>query len=176
MPKEKTNNDIINVPEERIVGRIFLIRGKKVMLSGDLADLYNVEIRVLNQAVKRNYKRFPLDFMFQLNKSELANLKSQFVISSWGGSRYEPYAFTEQGVAMLSCVLKSKTAIDVSINIMRTFIKLRELALNNQLIWDKIEAMESKYDKDFREVFEVLRHLLVQEEEKPKKEEIGFKL
>jgi hypothetical protein len=98
------------------------------------------------------------------------------VTSSWGGTRYKTYVFTEQGVAMLSCVLKSEKAINVSIQIMRTFIKLRELALNNQLIWDKIEAMESKYDKDFREVFEVLRHLLVQEEEKPKKEEIGFKL
>jgi len=176
MPKEKLDKDIVNIPEERIIGRIFLIHGKKVMLSGDLANLYNVEIRVLNQAVKRNYKRFPPDFMFQLNKSELANLKSQFVISSWGGSRYEPYAFTEQGVAMLSCVLKSKTAIDVSINIMRTFIRLRELALNNQLIWDKIEAMEAKYDKELRDVFEVLRSLLIQEEERPKKEEIGFKL
>ncbi|MEI7451592.1 MAG: ORF6N domain-containing protein [Candidatus Falkowbacteria bacterium] len=176
MPKEKTSKDIINVPEERIIGRIFLIRGKKVMLSGDLSDLYNVEIRALNQAVKRNYKRFPPDFMFQLNKSELTNLKSQFVISSWGGSRYEPYAFTEQGVAMLSCVLKSKTAVEVSINIMRTFIRLRELALNNQLILDKIDAMEVKYDKELRDVFEVLRSLLIQEDEKPKKEEIGFKL
>ncbi|MEI7452443.1 MAG: ORF6N domain-containing protein [Candidatus Falkowbacteria bacterium] len=174
MSKEKSNNKIIAIPSERIVGRIFLIRGKKVMIDRDLAELYGVETKVLNQAVRRNIERFPEDFMFSLDNDEVLNLRSQIVTSSWGGTRYKTYVFTEQGVAMLSCVLKSEKAINVSIQIMRTFIKLRELAINNQLIWDKIEAMESKYDKELSDVFEVLRHLLVQEE-KPR-EEIGFKL
>jgi len=141
MPKEKSDNKIIAIPNERIIGRIFLIRSKKVMIDRDLAELYEVETKVLNQVVKRNLNRFPDDFMFKLDENELANLKSQFVTSSWGGARKGSYAFTEPGVAMLSCVLKSNKAIDVSIQIIRTFIKLRELALNNQLIWDKIEIM-----------------------------------
>jgi len=142
----------------------------------DLAELYGVETKVLNQAVRRNIERFPEDFMFFLDNEEVLNLRSQIVTSSWGGTRYKTYVFTEQGVAMLSCVLKSEKAINVSIQIMRTFIKLRELAASNKLIWEKIAEMEEKYDKELRDVFEVLRSLLINEEEKPKKEEIGFKL
>jgi len=117
--------------------------------------------------------------MFEMSDDEFANWRCQFGTSNYSdkmGLRYAPYVFTEQGVAMLSSVLSSQRAIHVNIQIISAFTRLKELAANNQLIWDKIEAMESKYDKDFREVFEVLRHLLVQEEERPKKEEIGFKL
>jgi len=176
MPKEKQNNKIVAIPNERIVGRIFLIRGKKVMIDRDLAELYGVDTRTLNQAVKRNIERFPDDFMFQLNKDEFDIWVSQIVISNSAkkGLRIRPLAFTEQGVAMLSSVLRSSRAIQVNIQIIRAFTRLKELAANNQLIWDKIEAMEAKYDKDLGEIFEVLRHLLVQEE-KPR-EEIGFKL
>jgi len=179
MPKEKLDDKIITIPNERIIGRIFLIRGKKVMIDRDLAELYGVKTKVLKQAVNRNIERFPDDFMFQLSKEELANWRSQIVTSNYSdkmGLRYAPYVFTEPGVAMLSSVLNSQKAIQVNIQVIRTFIRLRELALNNQLIWEKIEAMEAKYDKELRDVFEVLRHLLVQEETKPKREDIGFKL
>ncbi len=127
-------NNIVELHEEKIVNRIFLIRNKKVMFDKDLAELYGVETKVLNHAVKRNIMRFPTDFMFQLNEKESAiwsnvNLRSQIVTSSlsYGGNRYLPYVFTEQGIAMLSSVLKSETAIEVNIQIIRTFTKLREM-------------------------------------------------
>jgi len=121
------------VPMERIEKRIYLFRGKKVMLSTDLADLYGVEVRAFVQAVKRNVMRFPEDFMFQLNEKEYDILKSQIVISSWGGARRaRPYAFTEQGVAMLSSVLRSKRAIRVNIQIIRAFVRLREMILSHR--------------------------------------------
>jgi hypothetical protein len=129
MSKEKSL-----VPHERIERSILLIRGHKVMLSTDLAELYQVEARVLVQAVKRNIARFPQDFMFQLTEEEFSNLKSQIVISSWGGlRRAAPYAFTEQGVAMLSSVLRSKRAIQVNIEIMRTFVRLRRLLVEDHV-------------------------------------------
>ncbi len=161
------------IPSERIESKILLLRGKKVMLDRDLAALYGVPTRRLNEQVKRNRKRFPEDFMFQLSKKEFEILKSHFATSSWGGVRKLPYAFTEQGVAMLSSVLNSDRAIQVNIQIMRTFTKLREMLLTHRELRRKIEAMERKYDKRFRIVFKVLRSLL--EPPTKKMKEIGFK-
>ena len=133
------------VPVEIIEKKIFLLRGQKVMLSTDLAELYQVEPRVLVPAVKRNKERFPGDFIFQLTKGEFGNLKSQIVISSWGGlRRTTPYAFTEQGVAMLSTVLNSPRAIQVNIEIMRTFVKLRKILSSHAALAHKLEALEKK--------------------------------
>ena len=133
-------NDLI--PSERIEKRILLLRGQKVMLSTNLAELYEVEPRVLVQAVKRNSERFPEDFMFQLNLQEVRNLKSQIVISSWGGKRSLPYAFTEQGVAMLSSVLNSKRAVQVNIEIMRAFVRLRALIASNKELAKRLDELE----------------------------------
>ena len=144
------------------------------MIDRDLAELYGVETRALNQAVRRNIERFPSDFMFQLNGSESKNLLSQIVISSWGGTRQMPLAFTEQGVAMLSTVLNSERAVQVNIQIIRTFTKLRKLLATHGDLKRKVEEMEKKYDKNFRVVFEALRKLLT-DEEKPTKKEIGFR-
>jgi len=165
------------VPVEVIANKIFLIKGQKVMLSMDLAKLYGVEARVLMQAVKRNIERFPEDFMFQLSEEEFRNLKSQIVISSWGGARRaRPYAFTEQGVAMLSSVLKSKRAVAVNISIMRVFSKLKQLALSHSELLRKVESLERKFgehDKKIALIFEALKQLL--EPPKPKKTgKIGF--
>ena len=146
------------------------------MLSADLAELYQVEARVLVQAVKRNLDRFPEDFMFQLTREEFANLKSQIVISSWGGLRRStPYAFTEQGVAMLSSVLRSRRAVLVNIQIMRAFVSLKRMALTYTELKRKIEAMEKKYDVQFKIVFDTLKKLL---EPPPAKEKkiIGFRV
>ena len=143
-----------------IESRIFFIRGQKVMPSTHLAELYEVEPRILLQAVKRNSERFPPDFMFQLTLQEITNLKSQFVTSSWGGRRVMPYAFTEQGVAMLSSVLNSKRAIQVNIQIMRTYTKLREMLLTHKELQRKIEEMGKKYDHQFKIVFDAIKQLL----------------
>jgi hypothetical protein len=165
------------VPIERIEGKIFLMREQKVMLDMDLAELYGVETKVLVQAVKRKIERFPEDFMFQLTKEEFDEiLRSQFVTSSWGGRRYLPYAFTEQGVAMLSSVLNSKRAISVNIQIMRVFTKLRRMAMDYVELKGKIEEIErksEKHDQQFKAVFEAIKALLVA----PTKEikVIGFK-
>jgi hypothetical protein len=181
---------IIEIPAERIIGRIFLIRGRKVMVDRDLAELYGVKTMALNQAVKRNINRFPSDFMFQLNKEEMSywrsqfatskvdkkepdNLISQIVISSWGGMRKPPLVFTEHGIAMLSGVLKSAKAVQVNIQIIRAFIKLRMLIADNKNLWEKIEILEKKYDKEISDIFDVLRTLLIQQD--APKEEIGFK-
>ena len=146
------NKDVPLVPE-RIEQAILLIRGQKVMLSTDLAKLYQVEPRALVQAVKRNIDRFPRDFMFQLNKGEFSNLKSQIVISSWGGlRRARPFAFTEKGVAMLSTVLRSKRAISVNIEIMRAFVRLRQLLASHVELARKLDALEKKYDAQFHPV------------------------
>ena len=149
------------IPDERIEGRILLIRGQKVMLSTHLADLYGVHPRALVQAVKRNRERFPDDFMFQLTRSEFKNLKSQTVISSWGGiRRAPPYAFTEQGVAMLSSVLRSERAVQVNIAIMRTFVKLRGILASHADLARKLNEMENKYDLQFKVVFDAIRELM----------------
>ena len=145
------------------------------MLSSDLASLYGVEPRVLNQAVKRNLDRFPLDFMFQLNDKEFQNLKSQIVTSSWGGSRRaRPYAFTEQGVAMLSSVLKSKRAVKANIAIMRAFVRLREIMAGHQDLARKLAELESKYDAQFRVVFDAIRSLMEPVAPESRKQ-IGFR-
>ena len=156
------------VPQEKIESKIYLIRGKKVMLDRDLALLYRVETRTLNQAVKRNPERFPEDFMFRLSAKEVkeAISRSQFVILKHGKNiKYSPYAFTEQGVAMLSSVLNSRAAIFVNIEIIRTFVRLKETAPSPYKdLWFKIDEMEKKYDKQFQVVFKALKLLL----EKPK--------
>ena len=148
------------IPIERITSKIFLIRKHQVLLDQDLAKLYGVETRQLVQAVKRNIQRFPDDFMFQLSKDEFNILRSQIVISSWGGRRYPPYAFTEQGVAMLSSVLQSERAVNVNIAIMRAFVQLRKLSYNYADLLKKIETMEKKYDKQFRVVFKAIKQLI----------------
>jgi|SRR3989338_5527655 len=157
----------------QIETQILLIRGQKVMLSVHLAALYEVEPRVLIQAVKRNIERFPEDFMFQLNAEEFANLKSQIVISSWGGARTAPYAFTEQGVAMLSSVLRSSRAIQVNIAIMRTFVQLRQMLSSNAELSRKLVALEKNYDIKFKAIFEAIHQLMAPADPK-KKRPIGF--
>jgi hypothetical protein len=152
--------------------KIYIIRGKKVMLDRDLAMLYGVLTKRLNEAVKRNPKRFPLDFMFQLSKEEMINLKSQFATSSYGGSRKPVYAFTEQGIAMLSSVLNSDRAILVNIQIIRVFTKLREMIDAYKGLREKVEEMEKNNETNFKEIFRVIR-LLIAEENKPKGK-IGF--
>ncbi len=161
-------------PAAFIEARIFFIRGQKVMLSPHLAELYEVEPRALIQAVKRNLERFPEDFMFQLSSEEFANLKSQIVTSSWGGiRRATPYAFTEQGVAMLSSVLRSERAIHVNIEIMRAFVRLRQMLSSNAELARKLELLEKKYDLRFKAVFEAIRELMEPADPK-KKRPIGF--
>jgi hypothetical protein len=142
------------------------------MLSHDLAKLYNVDTGVLTRQVKRNIERFPFDFMFQLSKDEYENLRCQIGISRWGGQRYLPYAFTEQGVAMLSSVLRSGRAVAVNIAIMRTFVKLREILATNSALRRKIEAIEKKYEEQFELVFKILTEMTMPEEKA--KKPIGF--
>ena len=162
------------IPQEVIENKILLIRSKKVMLDKDLAVLYGVQTRTLNQAVKRNVQRFPEDFMFQLTREEAEKLlRSQFVTLKRGRHyKYLPYAFTENGVAMLSSILNSEGAIEVNIQIMRTFTRLREMLLSHKDLQRKIEEMEKKYDYQFKVVFDAIKQLL-EPSEKPKKR-IGF--
>src|SRR6266513_4173089 len=155
------------IPAERIESRIYLLRGHKVMLSPDLAELYEVEPRALVQAVKRNIERFPADFMFQLSQEEFDNLKSQIVISSWGGvRRATPYAFTEQGVAMLSTVLRSKRAVLVNVEIMRAFVRLRQMLTAHADLARKLAALEKRYDAQFKVLFEGICELMTPPPEK----------
>jgi hypothetical protein len=164
------------VPIERIERAILLIRGHKVMLDADLAVLYGVETRALVQAVRRNVERFPDDFMFQLSKEEHAALRSQNVISKpkgRGGRRYPPYAFTEQGVAMLSSVLRSERAVQVNVQIMRTFVKLRRLLATHEDLARRLDALERKYDRQFKVVFDAIRELMAPPDPKPRRR-IGF--
>lgn len=150
-----------------------MIRDEKVILDQDLAAMYGVETRVLVQAVKRNKERFPKDFMFQLTRDEFHNLKSQIVISSWGGRRTRPYAFMEQGVAMLSSVLNSKRAVLVNIEIMRTFVKLRRILATHDKLASKLASLERKYDKQFKIVFDAIREIMAPKDP-PKRRRIGF--
>ncbi len=145
---------------EVIATKILLMRGKRVMLDRDLAELYEVDTGQLTRQVRRNIDRFPEDFMFQLTKEEFQNLMCQIGISSWGSTRKLPYAFTEQGVAMLSGVLHSKRAIRVNIQIMCAFIQLKKMLLTNANLRRKIEEMEMKYDKQFSIVFQAIKQLL----------------
>jgi hypothetical protein len=169
------------VPVERIENSILFIRGHKVMLDADLARLYGVNVKRLNEAVRRNRDRFPDDFMFQLTEDEFssfrqqiesANLRSQIATSSWGGRRYLPYAFTEQGVAMLSSVLRSKRAIQVNVEIMRAFVRLRRMLASNEDLARKLAALERKYDVQFKVVFDAIRELM--SPPSPKRRRIGF--
>src|SRR4030066_679990 len=163
------------IPVEMIEKKILLIRGEKVMLDADLAVLYGVETKMLVRAVKRNVDRFPSDFMIQLNKEEFENLRFQFGTSSrWGGRRYLPYAFTEQGVAMLSSVLNSDRAIKVNIEIMRAFVSLRQLLASNAELARKLDALEKKYDHQFKVVFDAIKQLMTPPDTK-KKNKIGFR-
>ncbi|MDX9973054.1 MAG: ORF6N domain-containing protein [FCB group bacterium] len=161
---------------ERIESRIYLIRGEKVMLDTDLAALYEVEVKAFNQAVKRNIERFPEDFMFQLTPEEAQSLRSHFVTSKAehrGGRRYAPYAFTEQGVAMLSGVLRSPRAILVNVEIMRAFVRLRRMLASNADLAAKLDNLERKYDAQFKIVFDAIRQLMTPPEPK-KRRPIGF--
>jgi hypothetical protein len=161
------------IPIEVIEKKILLIRNHKVMLDQDLAELYGVETKQLKRAVRRNIDRFPSDFMFVLSGKEFQILRSQFGTSSWGGTRYPPMAFSEQGVAMLSSVLKSPRAVQVNILIMRAFVHLRELIATHKDLARKLEALEKKYDAQFRVVFDAIRQLMTPPE-KPKRR-IGFR-
>lgn len=183
---------------QTIQNKIYEIRGQKVMFDFDLAELYEVETRILNQAVKRNIDIFPIDFMFQLTKREWEtmssqivmtypenidnkgkqNLKSQNVISSWGGSRKLPFAFTEHGVTMLANVLKSKKARQTSVTIVRAFIALKQFALSHKDLTDKLKELENKYNKQFKDVYEAINFLLQKDKQLTKQKErkrIGFK-
>jgi len=178
MPTKKTvpTTAQLPVPVEVIERKIYLIREQKVMLDADLAELYQVEARALLQAVKRNSDRFPEDFMFQLSAEEAEAMRSQFVIASKRNIRFRPYAFTEQGVAMLSSVLRSARAVQVNIAIMRAFVKLREMLLSNEDLNRKLSALERKFgehDENFKVVFAALRKLM-SPPDKPRRR-IGFK-
>ena len=164
------------IPAERIEQSILLLRGHKVMLDADLAALYGVSIKAFNQAVKRNRQRFPEDFMFQLTPEENAALRSQIVTLETGRGKhrkYLPYAFTEQGVAMLSSVLNSDRAVRVNIEIMRAFVRLRQLLASHADLARKLDALERKYDAQFRVVFDAIRKMMEPPPEKPKGR-IGF--
>jgi ORF6N domain len=157
-----------------VAGSIRLLRGEKVILDADLADLYGVATRVLVQAVKRNLERFPDDFMFQLTVEEFAVLRSQSVTSrGWGGRRYPPYAFTEQGVAMLAGVLNSPRAVQVNIEIMRAFVRMRLMLASHAKLEKKLLELEEKYDGQFAMVFEALKQLMAPPE--PRRKRIGFR-
>ncbi|MDP3042666.1 MAG: ORF6N domain-containing protein [Candidatus Omnitrophota bacterium] len=159
------------ISAEVVAMKILLVRGRKVMLDRDLAEMYGVKTKVLLQSVKRNAKRFPEDFMYQLIKQEVAILRSQNVTSRWGGRRYLPYVFTEQGVAMLSTVLNSERAIQVNIAIMRAFVKLREVLLTHKDLAQKLEELERKYqlhETDIQAIFEAIKRLIEPPDEPPK--------
>ena len=166
------------IPSKRIENSILFIRGERVILDEELAFLYMVPTKVLVQAVKRNKDRFPADFMFQLNKEEFASLRSQFVTSKLvkgrGGHRYLPYAFTEEGIAMLSSVLNSPRAVKGNIEIMRAFVWLRKIFASHAELARKLEELEKKYDSQFKIVFDAIRQLMAAPERQPKK--IGFQL
>ena len=174
----------VPVPAERIEPRILLVRAQRVMLDADLATLYGVATKALNRAVKRNPGRFPEDFMFQLTKTEAEHLRRQSGTSSatsprdtrsrWGGRRYLPYVFTEQGVAMLSSVLRSHRAIRANVEIMRAFVRLRSMAWSVAELRRKVDGLEQKYDEQFKEVFDAIRELMTPPPAGPKRR-FGFR-
>lgn len=176
MAKKET---LIMVPDELIMRKIYFIRGQKVMLDRDLAELYGVETKTFNQAVKRNLKRFPSDFMFTLSEKEWENLRSQFVTSSWGGTRYIPGAFTEQGVAMLASILNSDKAISINIQIVRVFTRVRHMLFDNTELRLAIEEIRKKTDnntKNIELVFQYLDELIEKKEGQKPRKKIGYKL
>lgn len=165
------------IPTERIEKSILLIRNEKVLLDGDLAELYGVQPKVLLQSVKRNLDRFPQDFMFQLTREESDSLRSQFVTLKLGRGqhrKYLPYAFTEQGVAMLSSVLRSPRAVRVNVEIMRAFVRLRQMLASNAELARRLDELERKYDAQFRVVFDAIRQLMIPPDQPAKKGRIGF--
>ena len=171
-------SDKLTIPDEVVISKIYYIRDQKVMLDSDLAELYEVETRVLNQQVKRNIDRFPDDFMFQLTGIEWETLKSQNATPSWGGRRKLPYVFTEHGVLMLSSVLNSKKAIAVNIQIMRIFTKLREILTDNLNLKLEIEEIKKKltnHSKNIELVFNYLDELIDKKENEKPRKEIGYK-
>ena len=145
-----------------------------MILDSDIASLYGVQTKVLIQAIRRNIDRFPIDFMFQLTEMEFQHLRSQFVTSRWGGRRHRPYVFTEQGIAMLSSVLRSRRAILVNIAIMRTFVQLRQMLLSHEELKQKLQELEEKYDGQFARVFDAIRSLMAKPDVPPKSR-IGFR-
>jgi hypothetical protein len=166
------------VVEQKILSKIYAIRGEKMMLDQDLAEMYGVETKQLKRQVKRNMDRFPKDFMFELTEKEFENLRSQIDTSRWGGTRYMPMAFTEQGVAMLSSVLNSKTAIEVNIRIIRVFTKLREYALTHKDILIQLSKLEKEVkgnSKDIENIFIVLKELIEKHSTSTTRNKIGFK-
>jgi hypothetical protein len=176
MAEEKIENSTL-LPDEVILNKIYFIRKQKVMLDKDLAELYGIDTKVLKQQVKRNIERFPDDFMFELTKEEFDNLRSQFVTSSWGGVRYMPMVFTEQGVAMLSSVLRSPQAIKVNIQIMRIFTKVREMLSDTLTLKLDIEEIKKKLnnqDKNIELVFNYLDELIEKQENPKSRRKIGF--
>ncbi|EKE20917.1 MAG: hypothetical protein ACD_7C00429G0007 [uncultured bacterium] len=189
MPEIKNKKSIAIIPDERIIGKIYYIRGEKVIFDRDLAVLYEVETKVLNQAVKRNIKRFPEDFMFKLSQEEMLNWKSQIVTSKNESLRsqivtlkkgrgqhlkYIPYVFTEQGVAMLSSVLNSDRAIQVNIQIMRTFTRMRKLLSTHKELRDKMEKMEKKNGENFKVIFKIINKLIATNPNDKELKIIGF--
>jgi len=159
-----------------IESKIFVIRGRRVMLDKDIAILYSIPTKALMQAVKRNRKRFPNDFILILTLQEVRNLRSQIVTSSWGGTRHNTYAFTEQGIAMLSSILKSEKAIQVNIAIMRVFVKLRQIISANKELARRLNELEGKIEKhdvEIQAIFDAIRRLMAPTPEKPKPK-IGF--
>ncbi len=167
----------LSIPDDNILSKIYFIRGQKVMLDRDLAELYDVETKRLKESVRRNMERFPDDFMFELSSEEFENLRSQFASSSWGGERYQPFVFTEQGVAILSSVLNSKQAIEVNIRIIRLFTKMRKVLSTHKDILLKLEQLErktNKSDADIQLIFEALKQLL--NPPNPSRKKIGYKI
>jgi hypothetical protein len=163
------------IPMERIERSILVLRGHKVILDADLAAMYRVETKVLVRAVKRNKDRFPSDFMFQLSQDEFESLRFHFgTSSSWGGRRYRPYAFTEQGVAMLSSVLRSRRAVQVNIEIMRAFVRMRQMLASNAELARRLAELEKRYDAQFKIVFDAIRELMVPPEKE--RRSIGFRV
>jgi len=166
------------VAEQKILNKIYVVRGEKVMLDRDLAEMYGVETKIFNQSVKRNKERFPNDFMFMLSEKEWNNLKPQISTSGWGGSRYRPNVFTEQGVAMLSSILNSKTAIEVNIRVIRVFTKLRQYAITHKEILLQLSKLEKEVkgnSKDIENIFTVLKELIEEQSKPTPRNRIGFK-
>jgi hypothetical protein len=166
--------ETLSLPELEISSRICWLRGQKVLLDFDIANLYGIETKMLKRQVKRNLARFPADFMFELTPEEWENLRCQNGTSRWGGIRYAPFAFTEQGVAMLSSVISNERAIEVNIAIMRVFVQMRHLLAGQADLWQKIEQLENHYDQQFATVFEAIRQLM--RPELPERKPIGFKV
>ncbi len=168
----------MNLTPTLIKNKIYEIRGHKVMLDFDLAEMYEVETKRLKESVKRNQRRFPSDFMFTLTQKEFQDLRSQIATSSWGGSRYLPSAFTEQGVAMLSSVLNSDKAIDVNIAIIRTFVLVKQSVLDYKDLSENLKKLERKSNKNFKEIFTALDYLITKKQEEDtlkNRQRIGFK-